>query len=419
MAKHKPEINEYIGQFDDGTYQTGAIRPPKRSSGLVAVLLVLVIFLGGLCSGLGIVNVRLLEQLSQANRETTPLAMNSQPEDPNFGNYLEGLDAPVPQIPEKNGLELQILDSPYYSAEANGKEILSAQKILDQNQASVVDVQCLTHFGAVHSGVGLVLSADGFLLTNNHVVDAAKRIFVTLPDGSIHRAALVGSDSFSDLAVLYVDVDSLTPVVFSSNKALQVTDPTLAIEQSQAGRVLRHSTVFSVSRTFHTKSISLNLIQTCTGGDSGPVFDSYGNVIGLQVGHISPYFSETDTKGTGLVIPTATIHQIVGNLITQGSIAGRPCLGIEVETISKVYQQYWQLPTGLLLTEVSENSNADICGLEEGDILIALDGIPVKSRSDLYTMLYNHQVGDTVTAVISRDDQKFTVKLTIEENSKE
>lgn len=417
MAKHKPDINEYIGQFDDGTYQTGAIRPPKPSSGLVAFLLVLIIFLGGLCSGLGIVNVRLLEKLSQQDRETTPLSMNSQPEDLNFGNYLEGLDAPAPQIPEAAALELQIIDSPYYSAEAKAEEPLSAQQILDSSRNSLVDVQCLTHFGAVQNGIGLVLSADGFLLTNNHVVDAAKRIFVTLPDGSIHRASLVGSDSFSDLAVLYVDVQGLAPAVFSSNKALQVTDPTLAIEQSEEGRVLRHSTVFNVSRTFCTKSSSLNLIQTCAGGQGGPVFDSFGHVIGLQVGHISPYFSETDTKGTGLVIPTAAVNQIVSSLVQQGSVTGRPCLGIEVETISKVYQQYWQLPTGLLLTGVSDNSNADLCGLEEGDILIALDGVPVTSRSDLYTMLYNHQVGDTVTAVISRDDQKFTVKLTIEDNS--
>ena len=419
MAKRKSDINEYIGQFDDGTYQTGAIRPPKRSSGLVAFLLALVIFLGGLCSGLGIVNVRLLEELSQANRETTPLAMNSQPNDPHTDNYLEGLDVPVPQIPENAQMELRIIDSPYYSADTASEKALSAQQIMDNSQHFLVDVQCMTHFGGVQNGVGLVLSAEGYLLTNNHVVDAAKRIFVKLSDGSVHRAALVGSDSFSDLAVLYVDVDGLTPAVFSSNKALQVTDPTLAIEQGAQGRILRHSTVFNVSRTLHTKSSSLNLIQTCAGGDSGPVFDSYGYVMGFQVGHISQYFSDTDTKGTGLVIPTATINQIVTNLVNHGSVAGRPCLGIEVETISKVYQQYWQLPGGLLLTDVTENSNAQNCGLEEGDILIALDGVPVKSRSDLYTMLYNHQVGDTVIAVISRDNQKFTVKLTVEENSKE
>lgn len=419
MAKRKPDMNEYMGEFDDGTYQTGAIRPPKPSSGLVAFLLVLVIFLGGLCSCLGIVNVRLLRELSQTNRETTPLSKESHPSELDPGSYLEGLEMPAPQVPAQATVALQIADSPYYSAEAKVEGILSAQQIFDRSQASLVDVQCLTHFGALQSGVGVVLSADGFLLTNHHVVDAAKRIFVTLPDGSILRAALVGSDSFSDLAVLYVDAQDLTPAVFGSNKNLQVTDPSFAIMLGSESRILHSSTVFSVTRTFSSKSGSLNLIQTCTGGNAGPVFDSFGHVIGFQVGNISEYFTSADTTGTGLVIPTAFIRQIVQTLIHDGSVAGRPCLGIEVEAISKVYQQYWQLPGGLLLTQVEENSNADACGLQEGDILLALDGVPVSSRSDLYATLYNHNVGDTIIAVISRNDQKFTVTLTIEDNSKQ
>ena len=90
-----------------------------------------------------------------------------------------------------------------------------------------------------------------------------------------------------------------------------------------------------------------------------------------------------------------------------------------LEAISKVYQQYWQLPDGLLLTQVLEDSNAHLCGLEEGDILLALDGVPIKSRSDLYTTLYNHHIGDTVIAVINRDDKTFTVKLTVEDNAQQ
>ena len=229
----------------------------------------------------------------------------------------------------------------------------------------------------------------------------------------------MGSDSFSDLAVLYVDTQALTPAEFSGNQTLQVADPSLAVEAGTGGYMLRQSTIFSVLRTFSTKSNSLNLIQTCSGGNAGPVYNAFGHVIGFQVGHISQYFSNADTKGTGLVIPSNTISQIVSTLVTQGSMDGRPSLGIEVEAISKVYQQYWQLPDGLLLTQVLEDSNAHLCGLEEGDILLALDGVPIKSRSDLYTTLYNHHIGDTVIAVINRDDKTFTVKLTVEDNAQQ
>ncbi len=411
MAKRKPEINEYMGQFDEGTYQTGAIHPPKRSSGLVAFLLAAIILLGGICSALGILNIRLLQQLAQEKQDNTPISIASQPYASSIGSYLEELEGSEPQVPQDNTVQLQLVRSPYYS---NTDGTLTQEQILDQNRDCLVKVQCLTHFGATQTGVGLVISSDGFILVNHHVVDAARRVFVTLSDGTITRAAVVGSDSFSDLAVLYVPIEGLTAAVFSTNQTLQITDPSFAVSDSDS---IQESTIFSVSRTFVTKSTSLTLIQTCKGSDSGPVFDSFGNVIGFQVGHISQYFTAADTTGTGLVVPTDGIGQIVADLIRYGYVQGRPSLGIEVEAISKVYQQYWQLPGGLLLTEVEKSSNAALCGLQEGDILIALDGKPIHSRRDLYTALYNHQIGDTVTAVICRDQQKFTVKLTIEDNS--
>ena len=412
MAKHKSDIYDY-GQFDDGTYQTGAIHPPRRSSGLVAFLLVLVIFLGGLCSGLGIVNIRLLAQLSQSKQETTPLSQASQPEEPDLGKYLDGLDLPAPQVPQQASLSLQIAPSDYYVQ----NNTLSTQQIYEQSQDFLVEVHCLTHMGSVQQNLGIVLTSDGFLLTNAHGVDTAKRIFVTLPDGSTLRASLVGSDSFSDLAVLYVDAQDLTPAVFASTGHLQVADATVAIELQDAGRYIRLSTIFSANRTFSTKSGSLSLIQTCSGGVTGPVMNHFGHVIGFQVGHIAQYFPTDDTTGTGLVIPTMVIRQIVQTLISDGMVTGRPSLGIEVESISKVYQQYWQLPGGLLLTDVYKNAHAEQLGLQEGDILLALDGVPVSNRNELYAILYNHNVGDSVIAVIRRDNQQFTVKLTIGDNS--
>lgn len=411
MAKRKPDTSEYIPEWDDGTYQTGAIHPPKPSSGLVAFLLVTVIFLGGICSALGIVNIRLLQQLMEATRETTPVAVDTRVELLPTNNPLEDLETPEPTLPENATLQLQTVQSPYFAEKAH---TMTGQQIYDANAKSLVDVLCLTHFSETESGIGLVLSSNGFILTNSHVVEAAKRIFVTTADGATYRAVLVGSDSFSDLAVLYIDAKDLTPAHFSTNATLQVAEPTFAIE---ADRNIRESTVFSAGRTFSSKTHSVTLIQTCAGSETGPVFNSFGYVIGFQVGNIAHYFSSSSTKGTGLVIPTATINRIVQTLVCDGLVSGRPCLGVQVEEISKIYQQYWQLPGGLLLTEVEEDSNAAACGLREGDILLALDGQPVRSSRDMYAALYNLQVGDTVVAVICRDDQQFTVKLTIEDNA--
>ena len=419
MENNKPEINEYLGQFDDGTYRTGTIQPGKPSSALLAFLLAMVIFLGGICSALGIVNIHLLRQLAEANQETTPLSMDPENDNGFYPPQLEDPGHPEPSLPEHSTVELQVVDSPYYSHEKNSQGILTASQIYEANQHSMVTVQCMTHFGAVHEGVGVVLSRDGFLLVNYHVVESARRIYVTLSDGTIARAKLVGSDSFSDLAVLYIQAENLTPAVFSSNKTLQVADPSFAIGKLGDAPQILESTVFTASRILSTKSSHIQLIQTCRGGNTGPVFNAFGNMIGLQVGHISNFFESSDTIGTGLVIPTDYIQKIVSDLLQDGHVKGRPSLGFEVEDISKVYQQYWQLPVGLLLTQVEQSSNAAMTGLQEGDILLALAGKPITSRIDLYARLYDLQVGDTVTAVICRDNQKFTVKLTIEEHEAE
>ena len=417
MEKHKSEIYEYTVPADDGTYRTGAIRPAKRSSALLAVLLAAVIFLGGFCSALGLVNIRLLKELAAANQETTPLNKDTEPSLPTQPQHLEDPGYPEPQLPKNYNVQLKITDSPYYSQEKQPETAKTAQEILDANAKSIVQVQSVSHYGTVQTGVGVALSADGFLLVNHHVVESARRIYVTLFDGSLARAKLVGSDSFSDLAVLYIQAQNLTPAVFSSNRTLQVADPSFALEQLNQEPHFLESSIFTTSRILTTKSSKLQVIQTCQGGETGPVFDAFGHIMGFQVGHISNYFETADTIGTGLVIPTESIRQIVHDLLEKGHVHGRPSLGFEVEAISKIYQQYWQLPGGLLLTQVKESSNAASKGLQEGDILLALNGQPVSNRTDLYARLYDLQVGDTVTAVICRDEQKFTVKLTIEENA--
>jgi serine protease Do len=419
MANNKPEIHEYTGQFDDGTYRTGTIRPGKSSSAVLAFLLVAVIFLGGFCSALGLVNIRLLKELANTNRETTPISKETLPWDHSYPQKLDDPGYPEPTLPESYHVQLQVVESPCFSLEKDDSRVLSAEEIYAANAQSLVQVQSVTHFGAVQNGVGIVLSADGFLMVNHHVVESARRIYVTLADGTLARAKLVGSDSFSDLAVLYIQAQDLKPAVFSSNRALQVADPSFAVDSLTDGPRILESTVFSSSRQLATKSSRIYVIQTCQGSNTGPVFDAFGNIMGFQVGHISKYFASSDTIGTGLVIPTDTISSIVRELLSSGHVKGRPSLGFEVEAISKVYQQYWQLPGGLLLTQVAESSNAALTGLQEGDILLALDGQPIASRTDLYARLYDLQVGDMVTAVICRNEQKFTVKLTIEENEAE
>ncbi len=408
MSKRKHPA--YPDTPDGVTYQTGPITPPKSSSGLLAFLLAAVIFLGGMVSAMGLINIRLLTRLNLPPDPAMLPPASSFPATTAVPALEENTD-PAPQIPSQRKLELTLRASPYY-AENPDRESVSCDSVYRRSADSLVEVHSITHCNDNLSGAGVVLSEDGYILTNTHVIDAAKRIFVYLPDGRLLRAALVGSDPLTDLAVLYVEAKALTPAEFGTSDSLQVTEPVFAADPDDP-RSLLQSSIFSISRTFSTTHFSLELIQTCQRQPGGPMLNHQGQIAGIYVGRIARYFGDDAADGLGLVLPTSAVKSIVHQLVQQGFIPSRPDLGVEVEAISKLYQHYWELPGGLLLTAVDAAAQAQ--GLQKGDILLALDGKPMMSRDDLYATLFSENIGDPVTAVIFRDGQKFTVPLIIAE----
>lgn len=415
MAKRKPETVD-LPQWDAGTYQTGSTTPPKRVSGPVTVLLLLVIFLGGIASGLGLVNFKLIQQLSSQpgvtiaasqGEYTLPLA-----EDSIFSSNQQ----PAPAIPKNRSVQLQLQDSPYYSNNVSGLALENSQQIYEHNQNSLAEIYSLTYSHSTVSGVGLILTEDGYLLTNAHLVEAAKRIFVYLPDGRMLPAAVVGSDSLTDMAVLYVDAQNLTPATFGTSKTLQVADPIYTIslhENAKAPMRMHEGSLFFVSRKFSTAHYSLNLLQTCHHSESGPMFNSFGHVVGLCVSHVSQYFKESDNLG--MVLGSNSMQAIIDQLVEKGYVSGRPDLGFAVESVSKLFQHYWNLPGGLLVSGIHDESEPAKQGLRNGDILLALNGKSLLNRDDLYTVLYSCSIGQEVTAVVFRDGIKTTVTLTVSE----
>ena len=165
--------------------------------------------------------------------------------------------------------------------------------------------------------------------------------------------------------------------------------------------------------TIAVAMLSVPVLMSDLDGITGPVFDSQGRIVAMQVSRILRYFSQASTAGVS--IPAETVQEVVAQLMADGCIAGRPDLGFQVETISRLYQHYWDLPGGLLVTILDETCSASASGLLDGDILLALDGVVLSSRADLYATLYNAQVGDQLTAAVFRDGKKFTLTLTVQE----
>lgn len=416
MAKQKPEIDDSLPQWDSGTYQTGSTQPPKAASGIFTVLLVLVIFLGGLVSGLGLINVRLIRQLSQQPGPTIPISQGDYalPADDNpiFNNNM-----PAPAIPAPRQVEIVMIQSPYYANNVENLALEDGNAVYQANQSSLVEVYALSHGNLTQSAVGVVLTADGYILTNAHIVEAAKRIFVYLPDGRLMPAAVVGSDNMTDMAVLYVETTDLTPATFGTSQTLQVADPIYTVslaQQARSSMLMTESSMFTASRKFATDYYQLDLLQINHPSESGPLFNSFGHIVGLCISRTAQYFNENDNLG--VILGSQDMQHIIDQLVDQGYVSSRPALSFQVEAVSMLFQHYWDLPGGLLVSGVTADSDAAQRGLRNGDIILALDGENLTTRDDLYTVLYSCAVGQEVIAVIFRDGTIKTVTLVVAEH---
>ena len=416
MAKHNPETMDSLPEWDCGIYQTGSTTPPKAASGRLTLLLLGVIFLGGLISSLGMIDVGLLRQLSEKPSPTINVSQGDYTlpiEEPMFSSTV-----PAPTVPTSRSVQLQMVDSPYYANNVDKLALDDANAVYQANHHSLVEVYVLTHTHTTQSAVGVVLSEDGYILANAHLVEAAKQIFVYLHDGRLLPAAVVGSDNMTDMAVLYVQADDLVPAVFGTSKTLQVADPIYTVslqDDAQTPMLMYSGSMFSASRLFATDYYNLSLLQTCHHSESGPLFNSFGHVVGLCVSRTAQYFNESGNLG--VVLGSNSMQIIIDQLMEQGHVSGRPDLGFSVEAVSMLFQHFWGLPGGLLVSGIEEDSLPAQQGLQNGDIILALDGETLNTRDDLYTVLYSCSIGEEIIAVIFRDGSKKTVKLTVTEFS--
>ena len=418
---NRPEYWEY------GVYETGRTKPPKNHGGLVAALLVVVIFLGGLVSALGVLNIRLFAQL------------HNQPENDDAVSFVSGNEEATQEdaqlsvaqaepfeaiaAPEAAG-EAYLHLNPSQDSVANIPQEggLSLQDIYEKNIPSVVSISCALDSGA-STGTGVILSEQGYIVTNCHVVENARSVTVLLTDGRTFQATLVGADAASDLAVLHIEADGLIPAEFGDSGVLRVGDSVAAIGDP-LGTELRGSftngIVSAINRDVTTGGRTLTLIQTNaalnSGNSGGPLINCYGQVVGINTLKISAFSDESGVEGLGFAIPSTTVQEIVIQLITQGYVSGRPTLGISGEAVSVFYQRYYRLPAGLYITEIEAGSCSDEAGIQPGDILISLDDTRVTGQEDLNTLLYNYQAGDTVTVIIYRGGRQYSVSLILSES---
>ena len=414
--------------WEESSWQTGSTNPPKSRGGLVAVLLVLVIFLSGIVTVLGILNVKLFRELKlQEQQEDLAISITrEEPETPELipeqtpSQTLPGETQPLLQ--EEQSLSVELSPSPSGAENTAPEGGLPLQEIYLNCIDSVVSISCQLPGGS-SSGTGVVLTKDGYIVTNAHVVEGANAITVQLTDERVMYARVIGADEISDLAVLQVDAEDLVPAVFGESDSLRVGDTVVAIGDPlgvELRGTLTDGIVSAINRDVTMDGRTMTLIQTNaalnSGNSGGPLINCYGQVIGINTMKIGAFTDQAGVEGLGFAIPSATVKDIVEQLIRQGYVSGRPTLGLEGESLSVFYQHYYRLPEGLYITNVEPGSDAAARGIEKGDILMRINDLRITSPEDLSSVLYNCQVGDVVSVIIYRGGYQYELQLTVTED---
>ena len=404
--------------WDNGAYGTGRTKPPKNHTGMIALLLVLIIFLTGIITVLGLLNVRLFRELNTQEKEEDTLSISFSEVKPAVGLVpAEEEEEDRQALCQDTTLNLQ--KSPQSISTVPQEGGISLQKIYEKNIPSVVSIRTQLP-GGRSTGTGVIVSSEGYIVTNSHVVENARALSVQLTDDRVLSAMLVGEDPVSDLAVLYIEAPDLVAAEFGDSGALRVGDTVAAIGDPlgiDLRGTMTDGIVSAINRDVTLGGRTLTLIQTNaalnSGNSGGPLINCYGQVIGINTMKIGTFTNQAGVEGLGFAIPSTTVKEIVDQIISQGYVSGRPTLGIQGESLSAFYQHYYRLPAGLIITEVAAGSPAEQGGITPGDILMGIDDQRILGQEDLSKVLYNYNVGDTVRVLLYSSGKQHMLDLTL------
>ena len=331
-----------------------------------------------------------------------------------FDSYYQDVDTSAAQVNIEQGTLPQGFT--LQAVPAKGKT-LSLQELYEKCAPSIVAISGYTDGQAGYNwGTGVILSADGLILTNTHVIDACDRATVTLFDDREFEATLIGADTISDVAVLKIDATGLTPAEFGDSASLRVGDPVAAIGNPLGDSfrcTLTDGIISAISRDISYKGRSMILLQTNTalneGNSGGALFNMHGQVVGIT--NMKMMSSYSSIEGIGFAIPSATAVEVVNSIVRYGEVRGRPSIGITVGAIPPEAMEKYQLPSGLYITDVLESSDAWKQGVRPGDVLLEVNHIPVSTTTEVNEIKNQYGVGDTLHFTIWRNGETMEVDV--------
>lgn len=304
------------------------------------------------------------------------------------------------------------------SVDANA---MSVKQVADATANSVVEIQTESVSTnpffpqAVTSGAGsgVILSKDGYIVTNNHVIEGASKVTVKTKDGKSYNADFVGTDKTTDLAVIKIKAENLTPAVLGKSADLEVGDVAIAIGNplGELGGTVTSGIISALDREINVDNQSMHLLQTSAainpGNSGGGLFNDHGELVGI----VNAKSGGENIEGLGFAIPIDHAKTVIENLIENGYVKGRPSLGVVLQAASTINSD----KENVYIAEVEKGKAADKAGLKTGDQILKADGKNVTSISDVKEAIDSHKAGDNMSFTILRENETKEIKVKLGE----
>ncbi|MCI8677228.1 MAG: PDZ domain-containing protein [Lawsonibacter sp.] len=393
-------------------FGTGGARPPKNKKGGAAKIIALVLACTIAGGGAGVGGAYLYSRMAGPQNSTT--------------------------IYEEVRPQVQTV------VNTNGGKPMTPEQLYAANLPSCVGITVNTTvniFGqtttSAASGSGFVLSRDGYIATNYHVIESAAKdpsvtIQVSFADGTKYDAKLIGGEKDNDIAVIKIEADNLTPVTLGDSSKLVVGEAVYAIgnplgeltyslTDGIVSALDRLITTNSTDESGRQESTTLNVLQTnCAinpGNSGGPLFDSYGNVVGVVSAKYTQSSNGVNAEGLGFALPINDVKGILSDIIEHGYVTGKPYMGVQVMNVSSEAQRYG-ITAGAAVSYVAEGSCAQKAGLQVNDIITAIDDTAIDSSPALTAALATgYKAGDTATLTVIRNQQELKLTITFDEKN--
>lgn len=418
---HRPYgygYESYTSQFAAARNEAENLQKPKKSkNGRKAVMIACSLVLA---MGLGVGGGVLGAYLMQKNNDKTSTVQTVDGKAVT-ASTAEGKDSGLTVIEASNTGNKESSDD-------------SVEGVVAKIKDSVVEITTeSTSYGSFYgqyitkgAGSGVIISQDGYIITNNHVIEDATNIEVKTTDGKTYKGTVVGADETLDVALVKIDAEGLTVAVLGDSSTLRQGETSIVIGNplGNLGGTVTKGIVSALNRTVKIDGKSMELLQTDAainpGNSGGGMFDASGNLMGIVVAKSATTSDGTAVDGIGFVIPINNIKTVLGDLKEKGHVS-RPVLGVKLADIKTetAMQRYGVDKEGVYVASLTKGGAAEKAGIKVGDMITKINGKTVSSSSEISSLVQKNKVGDNMTVTVSRDGNEEDIEVTLEEAASE